>query len=197
MPIWLKPSRPAHALTELPFNNTLLLLYHKTYILMKNKTTSLFVAVCATAFLYSCNGSMNPAKLFVKKWKTSSVTSPAYDAQMAIAQKAMDTIKDSARRAALKQNIDFSKMRMDAMRTMVLTCNGDGTCETTLNFMGQAKTQKGRWALIDDNKKVVLGGEGSDKSDTLDITELTADGMTVTHTDGKGGVITMTYKSIQ
>jgi len=165
---------------------------------MKNKMTSLFVAICATAFLYSCNGGMNPAKMFVKKWQVSSIKSQAFDDQMAMAQKAMDTTKDSASKAMAKQTIDMGKMTMDAMKQMTLTCNGDGTCETSMNMMGQQKTQKGKWALIDDNKKVVLSGENpGDKADTMNITELTADEMTVTHADGKGGVISMTYKSIQ
>src|SRR6185437_9156383 len=97
---------------------------------MKNKMTSLFVAICATAFLYSCNGGMNPAKMFVKKWQVSSIKSQAFDDQ-----KAMDTTKDSAAKAMAKQTIDMGKMTMDAMKQMTLTCNGDGTCETSMNMM--------------------------------------------------------------
>jgi hypothetical protein len=165
---------------------------------MKNKMTSLFVAVCATAFLYSCNGGMNPAKLFVKKWQVSSIKSQALDDKMAMLQKAMDTAKDSAMKARIKENINDQNMGMEAMKKMVLTCNGDGTCEQAMEIMGQKQSNKGKWALIDDNKKVVLSGDANPgRTDTLDITELTADEMTVTHADGKGGVITMTYKSIQ
>lgn len=165
---------------------------------MKNKIY--LFAICSAAFLYSCSGSMNPAKMFSKKWQFESAKGKALDdemARIATIQKSMDTIKDSATKVMMKQSVDMANAGMDAMKSMVLTCNGDGTCETSATVMGQQSTSKGKWALIADGKKVVITEEKNPKPDTMDIVELTADHMTVSGPDGRGGTVSMTYKSVQ
>jgi hypothetical protein len=165
---------------------------------MKNKVKFfLFIGAGTMALLYSCSGSMNPAKLFSKKWQFESLKSKAYDDQMALAQKMMDTTKDSNVKAQIKQRMDMGNAQMEAMKSMALTCNGDGTCETSVTMMGQSMVTKGKWVLIADGKKVVITDDKSPKADTLNIDELTADKMTVSKSDGQGGTASMTYKSVQ
>lgn len=156
----------------------------------------LFIAISAVAFFYACSGS-DSSKLFVKKWQLESIKSKAYDDQMAMAQKAMDTTKDSAAKAMMKQQIDMQAKYMEEMKKMTLTCNMDGTCEISMSMMGQQSTSKGKWALIDGGKKVVMTDDKNPKADTLNVDELTSDKMTVSGNDGKGGTMSMTYKSIQ
>lgn len=165
---------------------------------MKNKMRfPLFIAISAVAFFYACSGSMDPSKLFVKKWQLESFKSKAYDDQMAMAQKAIDTTKDSATKAMMKQQLDMQTKAMEDMKKMTLTCNVDGTCEVSMSMMGQQNTTKGKWTLIDGGKRVVMTDEKSPKADTLNVDELTGSKMTVSGPDGKGGTVSMTYKSIQ
>src|SRR5581483_10870117 len=163
---------------------------------MKNKVY--FFAVCSAALLYSCSGSMNPAKLMSKKWALESVKGKMFDAAMAqmdAMKKAMDTTKDSMSKATMKASIDSYNKGMADLSKNTLTCNGDGTCQMHTVGMGQEKDLKGKWNLIDDGKKVVMTEDGNPKADTATVMELTADKMTIGLPDGQGGTMSYTYKS--
>lgn len=170
---------------------------------MKTTKITLFLALGAMVALYSCKGGSDTNKLFSKKWQLDDFKSKAFDDQVAMLQKTADTAKDSMTKASVKQQQDMMNNMVQAMKQSTLTCNMDGTCEMSSSMMGQTKTDKGKWMLIDDGKKVVLTsdqvppGSKGPKSDTLNVVELTAEKMTVSGPDGRGGTVSMTYKAIQ
>jgi hypothetical protein len=161
------------------------------------KNLVLFVSVCAVAALYSCKGGSDPSKMFVKKWQLDSYKSKMMDDQMAMAQKMIDTTKDSSLKAQMQQGMKNQQMQMEEMKKTVLTCNMDGTCEISMNMMGRQTTNKAKWTMMPDGKKVVMSDSTSTKPDTMNIVELTSDKMTVASPDQKGGTIYTTFKAIQ
>lgn len=166
---------------------------------MKIKKRISFLAIaCAAAFLYSCSGSMNPAKLFVKKWQMQSFKSKTFDDQIAMMKQALDTTKDSMTRAFIKARLDGIPKMMDAMKKTVLTCNLDGSYDmASPDMTGKMSETKGKWALIAENKKVVMTDGQHPTPDTLDIESLTSDTLKVSVTDMKGGKTVITYSSVK
>ena len=166
---------------------------------MKKKMRfSLFIIACSAAFLYSCSGSMNPSKLFVKKWQMADFKSKAFDDQIAMMKQALDTTKDSMTRVYIQDRLQAVPKMMDAMKKTVLTCNVDGTCDiASPDMTGKVSSTKGKWSLIDNGKKVVMSQDQHPTPDTLDIEELTSDTLKVSVSDMKGGKTIITYKSVQ
>ncbi|HXB11990.1 MAG TPA: hypothetical protein VNZ45_08400 [Bacteroidia bacterium] len=163
-----------------------------------SKSLVLFVSLCAVAALYSCkSGGSDSSKMFVKKWQIESFKSKDMDDRMAMAQKMMDTIKDSSMKAQMASQLKMQQSTMEDMKKTVLTCNADGTCEISMNMMGKQTTNKAKWTMTPDGKKVVLSDSTSPKPDTMNIVELTSEKMTVGGPDGKGGTVYTTFKAIQ
>lgn len=159
---------------------------------------SLFIIACASVALYSCSGSKNPSKMFVKKWQMESFKSKSFDDRMAMLKQAMDTTKDSMARAYIQAQLDNVPKMMEAMKKTVLSCNLDGTCDiSSPDMTGKISSTKGKWALIEEGKKVVMTQDQNPRPDTLDIEELTSDTLKVSVPDEKGGKTIITYKSIQ
>ena len=73
----------------------------------------------------------------------------------------------------------------------------DGTFETSMTMMGKSDTKGGIWVLSADGTQLLSTEkkeDGTDKTDTLKIKELTAEKLVLITPDGKGGDATVTMK---
>lgn len=163
------------------------------------KTTKFFnfcLIACAVVVAYNCSGGLNVGKMFTKKWQFDSFKSQAYDREMASLQKQADTTKDSAAKAMLQQNITMATAMMAQMKNITLEYMADGTYQMSSSMMGQTQTIKGKWSITGNGKKVVLTDD-KQKTDTLDIVEVTAEKLTVSGKDDKDSTYSITYKAIK
>ena len=165
----------------------------------KKKGFSLLVIACSAAFLYSCSGSMNPSKIFVRKWQMQSFKSKAFDDHIAMIKQTLDTTKDSTLKAYLQKQLDQVGVMMSSMKKTMLTSNVDGTCEIDAPnpMTGQMAVTKGKWLLIEGGKKLVMTENQNPRPDTLNIEKLTSDTLVFSIPDGKGGKVIQTYSSVQ
>jgi VCBS repeat-containing protein len=162
---------------------------------MKTKTLSVLFAVSAMVTLFSC-GSGDIGKLFVKKWQLESFKSKAFDDQMASLKMQADTTKDSSTRAMLQSSLQMQSAMIEGLKSSTLEYRLDGTYETSVSMMGQTQTEKGKYTIADGGKKVITTSD-KQKVDTITISEMTADKMTVTVPDGKGSTVSITYKAVK
>jgi hypothetical protein len=154
------------------------------------KTKVLFIAVCSVIALYSCSGSLNPAKLFTKKWQLESIKSKAMDDRMAQLKMEADTTKDSTMKAMDLQQIQSQGAMTEMLKNMTFEYRGDGTYQTSVSVFGQTQNSNGKWTLIADGKKVITTDDKG-KIDTMTINKMTSDTLIVSSSDN---TISMTFK---
>ncbi len=164
---------------------------------MKTKKLILLtVILCAAFFAYNC-GSGGASKMIAKKWQFESMKSDAMDKQMAAVKQQMDTTKDSATRAMLQSNLKMVDEMMSSMKSMTLEYKADGTYEEAATAMGQSQTEKGKWSVSADGKKLMQTPDGKDKTDTLDINTISDDQLVLGHKEQTGGNMSMTMKAVK
>ena len=150
------------------------------------------MAVALIASISSCGGGMK--KNLTKKWQmtlsqadqdTMKAKTDRANAEM----KAMDDSiaaypkpKDSLKVKEFQSHKDMIKAFMPSDEMMDMSKNTvefmeDGS--VVMNMMGQE--MKGKWSLLESDKKLVMTKDGDEKSDTSMIIELTADKMTLGH----------------
>jgi hypothetical protein len=166
---------------------------------MKRILTLSFIALAAiTGYKCSSGSAENEnGKLIVKKWQWESMSSKAFDDQVATLRTQADTTKDSTMKAMLDQQVKGMDAMMEAIKSTTMEFKADGTSETSMAMMGQSETKKGKWTLTTDGKKLLstdTKADGGEKTDTIAIKELTADKLVLTGPDGKGGEVTITMK---
>jgi hypothetical protein len=158
---------------------------------MKTKKLISALAVIVTVvFMYSCTGGSNAGKMLVKKWQVESIKSADFDKEMANLKPMGDTAKDSMTKAAIAEKIKMNLSFMDSFKNMIVEYKADSTFERTMSFMGQTQTQKGKWALAQQDKALMETDE-KQKKDTIMITELTADHFSISTPDKS---MSITYK---
>jgi len=157
-----------------------------------NKIFAVFV-VCLGVVLYSCSGSLNPARLFTKKWQLQHIKSKAMDERMAQLKVQADTTKDSAMKAMAVQQLQAQSVMMDMLKNTTFEYRGDGTYQSSIAFMGQTQTITGKWTLINDGKKVITTDDKG-KADTLTINKMTNDSLTVSSSDN---TVSMTFSAVK
>jgi len=166
---------------------------------MKAKRIIILSAIIVAAIVtYNCKGGSDASKMIVKKWQWESVQSKAMDEQMAAMKMQADTTKDSTSKAMMNQNLAMMNSMMEALKATTMEFKADGSFETTMTMMGKADTKGGKWSLSADGTKLLSTekkADGVEKTDTLNIKELTADKLVILTPDGKGGDATVTMKA--
>ncbi|HTB07522.1 MAG TPA: hypothetical protein VK806_11270 [Bacteroidia bacterium] len=137
---------------------------------MKTKSIiTLSILACAAVLFYNCGGNA-AAKMIVKKWQWQSIQSAAMDKQMADLKMAADTTKDSTAKASAQQNLKMMTGIMEDYKKTTMEYKADGSFELNMAIMGQTQTQKGKWSLTPDGKKLITVDEKKPAPDTVDIT---------------------------
>ncbi|HTB07521.1 MAG TPA: VCBS domain-containing protein [Bacteroidia bacterium] len=162
---------------------------------MKTKFFSVLLLTCVSVTFFACGGA-DLGKMFVKKWKLESIQSKAMDDQMAQLKMVADTTKDSAAKSMAQANYKMMTGMLDGIKGSTLEYRLDGTYESNMTMMGQTQTEKGKYSIADGGKKVITTSD-KQKVDTISITEMTAEKMTVTMPDGKGSTVSITYTAAQ
>jgi hypothetical protein len=160
---------------------------------MKTKSIiSLSILACAAVLFYNCGGNA-AAKMIVKKWQWDSYQSSAMDKQMADLKAASDTTKDSAAKSMAQANYKMYSGIMDDMKKTTMDYKADGSFETSMSMMGQTQVQKGKWALSTDGKKLITTDD-KQKTDTIEIAELTDNKLVLAGKEKDGSSVTITCK---
>jgi hypothetical protein len=152
------------------------------------------VAACAVMFLYSCaGGGSNPSKMLVNKWQIESFKSTDFDKEMANLKQMSDTTKDTMMKAEISNKIKMEQSVMEALKNSVVEYKADSTFEMKVSFMGQAQTNKGKWALTADNKQIIQTDDRN-KKDTMVIVEISSEKFIINSPDKS---VTVTYKAVK
>ncbi len=161
---------------------------------MKTKQIfSLLVIATAAMFLYSCTGGSNAGKMLVNKWQMESFKSADFDKQMANLKQMSDTTKDTMMKSQIANRIQMENSVMEALKNSVIEYKADSTFEMKVSFMGQPQTNKGKWILTADNKKIIQTDDRQ-KKDTMVISDISADKFTITSPDKS---VTVVYKAVK
>jgi hypothetical protein len=163
---------------------------------MKTKSIiSLSVLVCSAILFYNCGGN-GASKMLVKKWQWDSYQSSAMDKQMADLKAAADTSKDSATKANAQSSLKMYSGIMEDMKKTTMDYKADGSYETSMSMMGQTNTDKGKWSLSADGKKLITVND-KQKTDTIDIAELSEEKLVLTGKEKDGSSVTITCKAVK
>lgn len=166
------------------------------FIKMKTKQILGAVAMVGAAIYFlGCSAGADSRKMLVNKWQISSFQSADFDKQMAKMKQAADTAKDTNVKAEINSEIKMNQAVVEALKSSVKEYKADSTFEMKFSFMGQSQTQKGHWVLQEDkDMKRLIETDDKQKKDTMMISNLTADGFTVTSPDK---TVTVTYKAFK
>lgn len=153
--------------------------------MMKNTISTLFILAVATVLLMSCGGGNKTKDMIAKKWQFSEFKMDGMDEQMAQMKAAADTTKDSTLRTQFLSQVQMVEAAMAEMKKSTLEYKADGSFEANIAGMGQVQNVKGTWTLSEDGKKVIIiDAKDKQKSDTMNLDELTADKLVSTSNRG-------------
>jgi VCBS repeat-containing protein len=162
---------------------------------MKTKLIiSLSIIASSAILFYSCGGNA-AAKMIVKKWQWDSYQSSAYDKQMADLKAAADTTKDSTAKSMAQSNLKMMAGIMESMKSTTMEYKADGSFEVATSMMGQNQTQKGKYSISADGKKLMSTDDKQQKTDTMDIAELTNEKLVLSEKAKDGSTVTITCKA--
>ena len=139
------------------------------------KLFNLFMISALALVMFACKGSGKDA--LVGTWGVEDVDMSAMLEGMSDEEKAMYE--------------SFLPMMQEAMKSMEMTFNADGTMTTKAEMMGQASNDEGTWTLSEDEK--TLTTETNGKKEDIKIESLDGSKM-VLAMDADGSVMKMTMK---
>lgn len=155
---------------------------------MKKFSYLLFIAAFATVLATGCG--QKPKDMLAKKWSFKEVDKKDLDAMMAKqteqTKKMLESITDPAQKAEAEARMKEEMAKAPEMiakmfKDMGMEFKSDGSCEMTGGMGG--KTEKGKWELSEDGKKLTITDDKGKKD--FDLSKLTAEEMTMRMKEGE------------